>query len=299
MFLRAEIMPLLESFRPVFTAPTYQKATSLVVGTILAKGRRTVTAALRVLGLAGDWAKYHHVLNRAQWAGLAVSAILLKLLVNTFVACEAVIYMSVDETLERQWGPQIKQRGDWRDSLASSRKLNVSTSGLRWLSVAVVVQVPWSPLNWALPFLHVLLTTPKVSAARGIRHRTVAKRTMQVVCWLRRTLSGRAIHLIGDGAYSVIELGLRCQANGITLIAPLRLDARLFDKPPAHAEKKRQGRPPCVGQRLPNLTAVATRKTTCWHRGQLDWHGGQAEIVDWATGTARWYSTGTPPCPIR
>ena len=50
MFLPAEIIPLLECFRPVFTQPTYQKVMSLVVGTILSKGRRTVTSALRVLG---------------------------------------------------------------------------------------------------------------------------------------------------------------------------------------------------------------------------------------------------------
>ncbi|MBV7340193.1 hypothetical protein KFU94_70705 [Chloroflexi bacterium TSY] len=51
MFLPAEIIPLFESFRPVFTEPTYQKALVLVIGTVLTKGRRTVTAALRVMGL--------------------------------------------------------------------------------------------------------------------------------------------------------------------------------------------------------------------------------------------------------
>jgi hypothetical protein len=65
MFLPAEIIPILAQFAPVFTAPTYQKALLLVVGTILAKGRRTVTSA------CGRWATpkrlggYHHVLNRA------------------------------------------------------------------------------------------------------------------------------------------------------------------------------------------------------------------------------------------
>jgi len=304
MFLPAEIIPLLESFRPAFTEPTYRKAVELMVGTVLAKGRRTVTSALRALGLEmeGDWSKYHQVLNRAKWDGLQLSAILLHLIVNAFVACSAVIYISVDETLERRWGPQIRKRGHWRDSLASSRKMNVSTSGLRWLSFAVVVRVPWSPLNWSLPFLHILLTTPKVSAQLGVRHQTVSQRTKQVVCWLRRTLPGRHIHLIGDGAYSVIELGLRCQSQGVTLIAPLRLDARLFDRPPSRWNPdgtKRRGRPPGVGQRLPNLEDVVHFETTQWHRCRVDWYGGESEIIDWATGTALWYSTGTPPLPIR
>ncbi len=57
MSLLAEIIPLFEEFRPVFTKPTYQKVIILVVGTLLAKERRTVTAPLRVLGLEqkGDW----------------------------------------------------------------------------------------------------------------------------------------------------------------------------------------------------------------------------------------------------
>ena len=169
MFLPAEIIPLLESFRLAYTEPPYQKGIILVIGTLLSKGRRTVTAALRVMGLAqaGDWSKYHQVLNRAQWDGLLLSAIWLQLIVDTFVARGATIDITVDETLERRWGPKISHRGHWRDSLASGRNMNVSTSGLRWLSFTVVVKVPWSPLYWSLPFLHVLLTTPKVSAERG------------------------------------------------------------------------------------------------------------------------------------
>jgi len=163
MFLPAEIIPILAHFAPVFTQPTYQKVLVLVVGTILAKGRRTVTSALRVVGKAqdGEWSKYHQVLNRARWSGLAVSQLLLRLIVATFVAAGAPVTMAVDETLERRWGPQIRKRGHWRDSLASSKNLSVSASGLHWLVLAVVLNVPWTPYAVALPFLSVLLTTPK------------------------------------------------------------------------------------------------------------------------------------------
>jgi len=302
MFLPAEIIPLYTAFAPAFTSPTYRKAWTLVIGAILAKGRRTVTSALYVQGLAegNDWAKYHHVLNRARWSGLEVSAILLRLLVRTFITERGVVFVSVDETLERRWGPKIRKRGHWRDSLASGRNMNVSASGIRWLVFAVVVSLPWTPYDWSLPFLSIPLTTPKVSKKLGIRHKTVAQRTAQVIYWLRRTLPGQRIHLIGDGAYSVIRLGLRAQACGVTLIAPIRLDARLFDHPTAPTSgKKRRGRPPVVGQRLPNLEKVAMTASTLWHRGRLSWYGGQTEVVDWTTGTAFWYSTGTPPLFIR
>jgi hypothetical protein len=192
MSLPAEIIPLLEAFRPVFTEPTYRKVLVLLIGTILARGRRTVTAALRTVGKEEDrdWSKYHHVLNRSKWDGLRLSKILLQLIVKRFYAVGEIIAITVDETLERRWGPQIRKRGHWRDSLASSRNMNVSTSGLYWLTFAVVVQVPWSPYACALPFLCLPLTTEKVSQKLGIHQRTTAKRTMQVVCWLRRQLPG-------------------------------------------------------------------------------------------------------------
>ena len=143
MALPAEIIPVLAQFAPAFTTPTYQKALVLIVGTILAKGRRTVTSALRAVGHTQTtaWAKYHHVLNRARWSGLQVSRLLLALLVATWCPSGQVT-IAVDETLERRWGPQIHKRGHWRDSLASSRQVHVSSSGLRWLVFALVVNVP-------------------------------------------------------------------------------------------------------------------------------------------------------------
>jgi hypothetical protein len=188
---------------------------------------------LRAVGLQQDkqWAKYHHLLNRASWSGLKVSQILLQLLVRTFVAVGGTVDLVTDETLERRWGRKISKRGHWRDSLASSKGLNVSTSGLRWLVLAVVVKLPGSRRYWALPCLSVLLTTPKVSQRLGHQHKSVAQVTGQLVRWVRRVLPGRRVKLMGDGAYSVIELGLTCRANGVTLIAPLRLDARLFEPP--------------------------------------------------------------------
>ena len=120
------------------------------------------------------------------------------------------ITVDVDETLERRWGPRIRKRGHWRDSLASSKQLNVSSSGLRWLVFALVVNVPWTPYALGLPFRSVLLTTPKVDPQLGRQHKTVAYVTGQVVLWLRRPLPGRAIHLVGGRTPAFCGLLLAC-----------------------------------------------------------------------------------------
>jgi len=57
------------SFRPCFTAPVWNHILVLVGGAVLAPGKRTVTQALRVMGLADKpgFGRYHEVLNRARW----------------------------------------------------------------------------------------------------------------------------------------------------------------------------------------------------------------------------------------
>src|ERR1700757_858677 len=41
---------VLTAFQPLFTAPTWRKLMTLLTGTLLARGRRTVAAALRASG---------------------------------------------------------------------------------------------------------------------------------------------------------------------------------------------------------------------------------------------------------
>lgn len=299
MFLPPAIITVLAAFQPAFTSPTYHKVLVLLVGTLLTRGRHTVAAALRQMGLhhKTDWAKYHHVLNRSNWSALKVSRILLKLLVTTFVGAGGTIEIVIDETLERRWGRKITKRGHWRDSKLSSKQRNITTSGLRWIVMALVVTLPWTRHRWALPFLSVLATTPKVSQQLDKRHKTVPRLAQQMVKLVRRWLPMAAIKVIGDNAYSVIDLGTVCQTAEVALIAPLRLDARLFTPPPA--TKAATGRPRIVGNRLPNLSTVLVDEQTIWHEVSITWYAGTCKTLELATGTALWYSTGFEPLPLR
>lgn len=300
MSLPSPIIAVLAHFQPLFTAPTWKKVVTLLIGTLLARGRRTVTAALRQMGhqMDGHFSLFHQVLNRARWSSLQGSRQLLHVLVNSFVRAGGSVEIVIDETLERRWGPKISKRGHWRDSLRSSKEHSVSTPGLRWVTMALVVSLPWTKSRWALPFLSVLATTPKVSAALKQRHKTLARVAEQLVMVVRRWLPTVAIKVIGDGAYSVIELGLTCVKLHANLIAPLRLDARLFAPPPP-PEPHQKGRPRVVGKRLPKLSTILSNPETEWETLTVNWYGGTQRKLEITTGTALWYSTGTDPLPIR
>jgi hypothetical protein len=300
MPLSDPIIEVLTVFRPLFTAPTWRKLMTLLTGTLLAQGRRTVAAALRASGneQATNWSLFHQVLNRARWSPLAVSRQLLLLIVETFVPAGACVELVIDETLERRWGRKISKRGHYRDSALSSRERSVSSPGLRWIVMAVVVTVPWTKQRWALPFLCVLATTPEVSAQLGKRHKTVAMWAQQMISLVRRWLPDRPIKLMGDTAYSVLELGLHANTQQVTLITTGRLDAVLHEPPPART-RHTIGRPRVVGHRLPALEQVLQDSQTVWQQVTLDWYGEGQRRVEMCTGTALWYRYGSDPLPIR
>ena len=95
------------------------------------------------------------MLNRAVWSNLALSLVLLRLLLNAFLSFGPVV-IGIDETIERRRGEKIKAKGIYRDPVRSSKSHFVKASGLRWISLMLLVKVPWARRIWGLPFLTVL-----------------------------------------------------------------------------------------------------------------------------------------------
>src|SRR5262249_15573240 len=84
-----------------------------------------------------------------------------------------------------------------------------------------------------------------------------------------------------------------------TVVARLRLDARLFAPPPPRPPH-RKGRPRLVGDRLPNLSCHRDDPTAAWCALSIPrWYGVRDRPVEVLSQTAIWYSTGFPPVPIR
>jgi len=156
--LPARLLLRLAGLPELFTRPTWLNALLLLTGAILAPGKRTVTAALRILGREQetDFPIYHGVLNRAVWSSRAVAGWLLRLLVASFLDPDATVVIGIDDTIERRWGRKISARGIYRDPVRSSKGHFVKTSGLRWLSAQLLVHIPWAGRIMGLPFLTML-----------------------------------------------------------------------------------------------------------------------------------------------
>lgn len=250
-------------FRPCFTAPVRNHILVLVSGAVLAPGKRTVTQALRVMGLADQpgFGRYHEALDRARWDARDVARrLLLHLLAVLSPSGEVVI--GIDDTVERRWGGKIKARGIYRDPVRSSHGHFVKTSGLRWLSLAVMLPVPFAGRRRALPFLTVLAPSARWSEGQGRRHKALTDWARQAILQSKRRLPDRRVVIVADSSFAALEL-IAAVRRHVCLITRLRLDASLFEPAPQRRPGQ-MGRPPLKGQRRPELSAVLADPKTVW-----------------------------------
>lgn len=301
-WLPKEFLSLILVFAPLFSQPVWESAMVLLVGAILAPGKRTVSAILRVMGLHHEpqFQKYHRVLNRAVWSSRHASRLLLQQLVHVF-APRGVLVMGIDDTIERRRGKRITARGIYRDPVRSSDSHLVKTSGLRWLSLMLLVEIPWAQRVWALPFLTVLAPSERYDQSRGRRHKTLSEWARQMLTQVRRWLPERAMVLVGDSSFAALELlqALRQLPQPVQVVTRLRLDAALYHPAPER-QAKQMGRPRKVGKRLPTLKGLIENSYTPWETIVLqDWYAQGDYTLKVASHTAVWYHTGLPAVPIR
>jgi hypothetical protein len=296
------IITVLRHFELVFREQVWEWANVLLVGAILSPGKRTVTAALRVMGLSNEaqFQNYHRVLNRDKWSSRALSRILLRLLVRAFVPPDAPVVLGLDEHIERRRSDHIAARGIYRDPVRSSKAFFVKTSGLRWVCMVVLAPIPWALRVWALPFLTVLAPSERYHQEHAQAHKTVTDWARQMMMQLRRWLPSRAIVVVADSSYAVLKL-LACSAQlpvPVTMITRLRLDAALYDPAPPR-EPGQRGAPRKKGARQPSLNARLGDAKTVWERVTIAWYGRTTRTVELASGTAVWYHGGEPVVPLR
>jgi hypothetical protein len=261
---------------------------ALVVGAIVAPGRRMVSTVLRAVGLAQirRFQNYHRVLSRAAWSSRGASRIRLGLLVTTFAAGGPLV-LGIEETIERRRGAKIAAAGIYRDPVRSSRSHFVQVNGRRWICLLLLVPIPWAGRVWALPFLSALAPSERYAQQQGRRHKPLTVWARQLLRQVHRWLPERQLVVVADSSYAARDL-LSALRPVATVVTRLRLDAQLFaPAPPRRPHQK--GRPRLVGQRLPTLQQRSVDPDTAWTRVTIaHWYGQQTREVEVVSETAVW-----------
>ena len=160
------------------------------------------------------------------WLGRIVFGLGLRL-----VPQQAPIYLAIDETLVRRWGPHVPAVGMHRDAVQSSHGRDALNPGHKWVVVSLVVRRPYMNRPVALPILSALYTPPQQPKRNRTeplyrRHRTVAELALVLVRLAVRWAPERRFIVAGDGAYAtrtgwpgrcaLSRLTGRCGASGPT-----------------------------------------------------------------------------------
>jgi hypothetical protein len=265
---------------------------------MLTPGPRTVTGALRVMGLALERhvTTDHRVLNRATWSACPGSRMLLGVLITLLVPPGATRVFGADETVERRSGRKITAKGCDREAGRSTKKPVSRCFGLTWVSMMRLVPVPWSRRVWVFPFLTARCWPETKRGTR--RQKTRVDGVRQLMQQVRRWLPGRRLVVVVDGGVAAVLLALAGVKSRVVMGSRLRWDAARYHPPGVQPPGKR-GPKPTQGKRQRRLQRGTERSDTPWEDVEVDWYGGHRQKLWVFSRTALWYTPRLPPVAIR
>lgn len=257
--------------RGAFSAPGFEVFCDLVVGWVLAPGRRTITSMIA----AGDPTSarahdsYHRLVRCGRWSLEALWRLLVVHLVSVLVPTGPV-RLDVDDTLFKKTGPKVDGVGIFRDAVRSTRKKVVYALGLNLVVVTLWIDPPWGGCPIGLPV--------------GVRlHRKGGPTTVELAAELFGELGswlpGRSLQICGDGAYATL-IGRELPNASVT--SRMRRDAALYE--PAPPRTGRRGRPRLRGARLETPDALSKRLVDAdFEAVEYSCRGKKADVLVWTT----------------
>ena len=278
----------MEVLSPAFTKPGFANALVIMSGWIQTRGPHAVTQALVETEVAGrrHHEAFHRFFSRGTWQPDSIGALLFDKIVEWLVEHGATIDLVLDDTLATKRGPSIFGLGAHVDAVRSSKLMRVFAFGHVWVTLSVVVHLPFSKRPWALPVLFRLYRTKKEHARnRGgpYRKKTQLAREMLdvVVSWMPH----RQFRIAADSAYAN-DTVLRGLPEHVHFVGAMRTDAVLTALP-TEQERKSTGRRRKRGKVLPKPIGMS-KSTTPWKKLSAFFYGSQ-QTVQYKTVDAQWY----------
>jgi hypothetical protein len=280
---------LAQALSSAFTRPTYYRIVVLLLAALLTLGTHTILNMLRTVAAlnVGHASSFHRVFSRSPWSMWRLGRRLAHWLVEHFVP-EGTIFLVGDDTVDGHRGKKVFGKSRHRDAVRSSHSYTAFRYGHKWVVLAVLIRFPFARRPWALPVL-VVLYRGKDSSKR--RHKTPSQLMRQMLKVLLHWFPDRSFVFAGDGGYGTHELSRtaarRRRPQRLTLFSRFYRDANLYS-PPAARARRRAGRPPKKGKKLPSPEWVVAR-TQRRQRLKVAWYGGGQRNVEVVSGTGHWY----------
>jgi DDE superfamily endonuclease len=278
-------MPSLASFRSLralweetfgfgLTRPGFDNFVVIAAGWILTQGTHAVTEALVVTDVSArrHHEAFHRFFSRGTWSPDRLGQLLYWRLERALVG-PSVVRVVIDDTVAPKKGPHVFGIGSHLDAVRSTKRRKVFTFGHCWVTLAVLVRVPFSQRIWALPVLFRLYRNEKEAVKRGVPHRKKTELARELLDLFCSWVPTRRVELAADAAYcnDTVTRGL---PERVVLFGAMRPDAVLTEPPRAGTRSSNGGRPQKRGktlrkpEQLYGRTITVRFKTCCaqWYR---------------------------------
>lgn len=257
---------------------------------IVCLGKRTISRVWETTGLSQsqDHSAAFRLFSQAVWNWDEVCRLLLLEVVAHLVP-DLDVWLVVDDTLCHKRGGHVAFGGVFLDAVLSSSKHKVFRYGNNWVTLGVVVQLPFRKDRYYC--LNVLW---RVCEKRGSKprnqHRTKSQLAAEMVQLIASWLPNHKLRVVGDVAYVGKHL-LKDRPSNVDIVGPIRWDAELSEPLllPPHKRRKR-------GPRLPSPKVMLKENDARWpvEKMHLVYPGGEKDLEVKVVRNVCWYPSAGP-----
>src|SRR5262245_29460936 len=267
----------------------------LLVGAVLARGRRTVTSWIRAAGLSAEYRRCYTTVSATGKRTDLIAAHLAHAVVKPLVGGVGRLVFALDDTPTPRYGPHVQGAGIHHNPTPGPAG-SPFVYGHVWVVLGLLAAHPaWGVL--ALPLLARLYVRAKDLGGIDPRHRprfrTKLELAADLVRWAVTWLGflGKPLWVVADGAYARGPFLKPVTRLGVTVVSRLRRDAALRGVPGPRRAGQR-GRPRVYGEARISLAKRAGQRRG-WATGAFELYG-KPVVKRYKTFVATWRPSGGP-----
>ncbi len=226
---------------------------TIVLGILLANGRRTITRWWIAAGISKRFRSYYYSLDSIGRKAQPLAAALLKI-VQEAIPSDGPLVFAIDDTPTQRYGPKVQGAGIHHNPSPGPAGSNF-LYGHCWVTLSRVAHHALCGVI-GLPLLAKLYVRNKdiagLPAKSELSFATKLEKAAEMLTWLRSQLPKDTppAWVVVDGGYAKAEFLKPAIGAGFVVVARLRRDAALCDLPARlkPGEKRGRGRPPKYGK---------------------------------------------------
>lgn len=265
----------------------------LLVGAVLARGRRTVTSWIRAAGLSAEFRPCYTTVSAVGKRTDLMAAHLAYEAVKPLVAGTERLTFALDDTPTERYGRHVQGAGVHHNPTPGPAG-GPFVYGHVWVALALLARHPvWGIV--ALPLLARLYVREKDLGGIPPVHRPAFKTKLELavelvrwaVSWLGHL--GKRVWVVADGAYAKAPFLRPMRALAVTVVSRLRRDSALWTVPGPRVPHRR-GPNRVYGEHRIDLAKRAGQRRG-WATGTFDLYGKATE-KKYKTFVATWRPAG-------